>query len=144
MHLTTALLCDFAQVREGLLFVASGGITRMWRPELPAPLGVMLAVVIELDQIEAQRPHEFAVHCMAEDGQRVLSFEGGFQVSGPAPDMHSTENYQVPISVDLRFAGVDRYGAHDLKIYADGNHLRTLTFWVAPSPPPQLPFDESG
>jgi glutamate-5-semialdehyde dehydrogenase len=40
MDVTTAMLADFAQVREGLLFVSSGGITRCYREQLPAPLGV--------------------------------------------------------------------------------------------------------
>ena len=43
MEVTTAMLSDFAQVREGLLFVSSGGITRCYREQLPAPLGVHLA-----------------------------------------------------------------------------------------------------
>ena len=39
MELTTALLCDHVQVREGLLFIVAGGITRLRRPSYPAALG---------------------------------------------------------------------------------------------------------
>ena len=35
MELTTALLCDHVQVREGLLFIVAGGITRLRRPSYP-------------------------------------------------------------------------------------------------------------
>jgi len=40
MKLEAALLCDFAEVREGLLFVVAGGITRVARASLPDRLGL--------------------------------------------------------------------------------------------------------
>ena len=40
MRLETALLSDHASVRDGLLFVVAGGITRVWRSQLPAPLNL--------------------------------------------------------------------------------------------------------
>ena len=46
MDIRVATLCDFAQVREGLLFVSSAGITRVYRESFPAPIGVMLALVL--------------------------------------------------------------------------------------------------
>ena len=33
--LTSALLCDFAQVREGVLFVSSGGVSRLTTTSSP-------------------------------------------------------------------------------------------------------------
>lgn len=38
------LLCDFAQVREGLLFVASGGITQVRSRTLPLCAAVVVAL----------------------------------------------------------------------------------------------------
>ena len=38
MQVVTALLCDYASVREGLLNILGGGVNRLWRAELPAPL----------------------------------------------------------------------------------------------------------
>ena len=35
-RLTTLLLCDFAQVRDGLLFVSSGGVSRVVQSKYPA------------------------------------------------------------------------------------------------------------
>ena len=35
-QLKALVLCDFAQVREGLLFVQSGGLTRLVAPKFPA------------------------------------------------------------------------------------------------------------
>ena len=48
LDLSTAVLCDFAQVRDRLLFVASGAVSRLYRRELPSPLGLMVGLVIEV------------------------------------------------------------------------------------------------
>ena len=45
MRIDTALLCDAATERDGLLNVLGGGITVATRPEFPAPLGMTLALV---------------------------------------------------------------------------------------------------
>ena len=42
------MLCDFAQVREGLLFVSSGGITRVAAPALGAPVSISVAGELEV------------------------------------------------------------------------------------------------
>ena len=46
MKVSVAAICDFAQVREGLLSVISAGINRLWRPQYPAPMGAMLALIV--------------------------------------------------------------------------------------------------
>ena len=86
MDVTTAMLADFAQVREGLLFVASGGVTRCYRDQLPAPLGVFLATVLELDRLEAERVHEVHVVVVDEDGQQLAEIAGEIQLGATAAD----------------------------------------------------------
>src|SRR5262245_19619512 len=115
MEVTTALLCDFAQVREGLLFVASGGITRCYRAQLPAAFGVELALVIEMDQLESKRPHELQVVILGEDGSQYAELKAGFQVGETAAEPH--EQVAVPLPIDLRPTPVDKYGPYDIKIY---------------------------
>lgn len=133
MEVTTALLCDFAQVREGLLFVSSGGITRCWRDEFPAALGVQLALIIEVDEIESKRPHELQVVVVGEDGKQYGELKGGFQIER-GPEARPHEKTAVPMTIDLRPVGVDKYGPYDISIYVDGQHRRTLTAWVAARP----------
>ena len=55
-HVRSAMLCDFAQVREGLLFVSSGGITRVAAPALGAP--VSISVAGELEAFDGAFEHE--------------------------------------------------------------------------------------
>jgi len=134
VNVTTALLCDFAQVREGLLFVSSGGITAAWRRSFPAPLGVFVALVVELDGIESQRPHELGVFVLNQDGDAVAELKGGFQIGPEAPMTGGVVH--VPFTFDLRMVGVASPGPHDLRVYVDGNHQRTLTMQVIEGRPP--------
>ena len=129
MEITTGLLCDFAQVREGLLFVLSGGVTRLHRPELPGAMGLCAALVVTLDAIEMERPHEFRLVVVDQDGNRVAEAQGGFQIT-PSDSLHVGEKQQVPIAVDHRFAEVSTTGAHDVVVYVDGHRMFETTFYV--------------
>jgi hypothetical protein len=132
VKVTTALLCDFAQVRDRLLFVASGGITRVWRTQFPAPLGVHLALILELDQVELEGPHELQVIVMGQDGARLAELRGGFQAN--AGEAELGEMVQIPMAFDLRPVGVPGPGSYDVKIYIDGHHQHDLTLWCRQPP----------
>jgi hypothetical protein len=128
VEVTTAILCDSAQIREGLLFVLAGGITRVRRSSFPANLAAAVAVVLELDRIEAQRAHEFELVAVGEDGEEMARVGAQIQV-GDAP-VHFAENIQVPLAVDLHGAVLPTAGAYELRLYVDGNHRRTIQFWA--------------
>lgn len=134
MQVASALLCDAASVREGLLFVMGGGITRLWRENFPAPMAVELAVVLELRQSELSRPHEIEVIVQGEDGGRVAHVKGGVQAAG---DLEFGETLLVPIILSLRDAGLPREGRYDIEIAVDGNHHRTIMFQARPRPKPE-------
>jgi hypothetical protein len=133
LEISSALLCDFAQVRDGLLFVSSGGITRMWRPELPAGMDVWLAIVVEVDAVEGRVPHEILVRIVDEDGGEAASIQGGFQLNAEV-DLHVGERLLMPMPFDLRGIALQRYGAYDVSIYIDNQVRRTLNFWCYPPP----------
>jgi hypothetical protein len=128
MEVTNAMLADFAQVREGLLFVSSGGITRCYRDQLPAPLGVFLATVLELDRIEAERVHELQVVVVDEDGQQLADISGEVQLG--QTQMMINENLNVPIVFDMRNVPIERYGSVEVRLYVARQHRRTLPIWV--------------
>jgi hypothetical protein len=128
MDITTAMLADFAQVRDGLLFVSSGGVTRCYRDQLPAPLGVFLATVLELDRMEAERPHEVHVVVVDEDGQQLAEIAGEIQLGGTT--LMINENLNVPITFDLRNVPVERFGSVEIRLYVAREHRRTLPIWV--------------
>jgi hypothetical protein len=129
------LLCDHAQVRDGLLFVLSGGISRVLRPEFPAAMGTSLALVLELDRLEAERPHQLEIIVVGEDGEEVARVDAELSM-GSVDAVKPGESLHMPIAVDLRAAGLGRPGAYELRIYVDGEHRRTLQFWAELIPGP--------
>ncbi len=130
------MLADFAQVREGLLFVASGGITRCYRDQLPAPLGAFLATVLELTRQEAEQVHQLQVTVVDEDGQPLADISGEIQLG--ATQLMINENLNVPITFDLRNVPVERFGAVEVRLAIGGQHRRTLPMWVLQSVPPEV------
>src|ERR1700683_4960786 len=69
MEIPTAILGDFAQVREGLLFVSSGGVTRVYhQPDwpLPRPLGLHLGLAVEVGPDEIDKVHEVRVRVVQQ------------------------------------------------------------------------------
>lgn len=132
MEITTALLADFAQVRDGLLFVSSGGVTRCYRDQLPAPLSIHMAMVMELDRLEAEKTHEVHVVVVDEDGQQLAEIAGEIQLG--ATQMMVNENVNVPIVFDLRNVPIERYGNVEVRLYVQREHRRTLPIWVLQPP----------
>jgi hypothetical protein len=127
VKVTTGILCDFASVREGLLFVVGGGITRIRRVQYPAPLGCSVALLVELHQMELARPHELELRVVGPDGEDVGGIKAGFQASGPA-DLDIGENLPIPVVVDLRGASLDKPGRYNVEASIDGSHQLTLSF----------------
>jgi hypothetical protein len=135
MHID-ALLCDAVNVREGLLFVIGGGVTRLWRPTYPAELGVDLALMIWLDPSEAEQDIAFSVVVKGADtGVVIASAEGSFKSSRantPGADL------SVPLALDLRRVVIPAPGAYVAEIRA-GTLVRPLHFVAAAEPPPDPP-----
>jgi hypothetical protein len=135
MEISNAMLADFAQVREGLLFVSSGGVTRCFRDQLPAPLGVFLATVLELDRIEAEQVHALHVVVVDEDGQQLAEIAGEIQLGDT--QLMINENLNVPITFDLRNVPIERFGSVEIRLYVAREHRRTLPIWVLQTPSPE-------
>lgn len=100
MEIRVATICDFAQVREGLLSVLSAGITRVWQNQYPAPLGIMLALIFELNPSEPLT-NEVRFRIEDEDGTRLAEASGIVQVD-LSPDHDKGEMLTVPLAVDFR------------------------------------------
>jgi hypothetical protein len=131
MNVAAAFLCDAATVREGLLHVLGGGVTRLWRDEFPAPMNVAIALLLELDRSELGRPHQLEMAVMDEDGGSVATVQGGFQFP-PQPSLEFGENAVIPFTVPLHEAAVPKVGPYSISIHIDNVMHRRLTFSVRP------------
>jgi hypothetical protein len=95
-----ALLCDAATVREGLLHVLGGGVTRAGRAQYPSPLGLTLALRILVHPTEAERPHNLDIRLQGEDGQPVAAVGVEFGVSDPGA-VEPGEQISVPFPLPM-------------------------------------------
>jgi hypothetical protein len=126
MRLTTGLLCDYAQVRQGLLHVVSGGVNRLVRPSFPAPMGVTLALVLELDPFERRTDHEITIRVVDADGRQVAQGAGLILGAEMAPDAPSRT--QIPHVFDLRGVQIPAPGDYEVKVYVDHAHHVDIPF----------------
>lgn len=139
MRVDTALLCDAATVREGLLHILGGGITRAQRETFPAPLEMTLALRVVMHRTEIAKSHNLELILQDEDGEIVVRVEGEFGVGDPD---------QVPpgeepaIAVPWNFPGrpeLPHEGRYSLEILIDGIHQASVPFTAV-----EETFDEAG
>jgi hypothetical protein len=133
MRIIAGVLCDYAELREGLLTIVSAGITRLWRAQLPGQLGVFLALQIEVASSERRLPHEFEVVITGPSGKEVGKATGGFQVAG-GPDIEVDEPAVASLPLDFRPVPIGEYGWYDLAISIDGDNPHHLRVRVAVPP----------
>lgn len=138
MQIPTAVLCDFAGVREGLFTIVSGGITRLWREQLPGPLSVFVALHVELTPAESALPHELRIRLTAPSGKVFSEVRGAFQVDRSAASFDPEENVLFPIPIDMRAAPVEEWGWITFDISVDDIALKTLRVKVDRKRPPPV------
>lgn len=144
VRITTAVLCDFAQVRDGLLFVSSGAVTRLYRHDLPAPLGIMVAVVIDVPLEESGVPHVLRTTVVNRHNNELAGLTNTFQVGDDGLFPHEVQ--QVPMVFSLSGVSARSWGTHQVRLSLDDGEPDRLTFYVVPSPnggptPPPEPED---
>lgn len=108
----TAILCDFAQVAEGKLYVMGGAWTRI-AANSPAPM--TLAVIVHVPWDQANQPIKMEVALRDEEGGYVLvegnriGGEGEFEVGRP-PGMKQGEQLSFPMVFTLGSVSLDPGG----------------------------------
>ena len=134
MRIAAAVLCDFATVREGLLTVVSGGITRLHRERLPAPLGVAVALLVEVSPAERPFPHQLTIVVTSPSGRQIAKADGAFQV-GDQSVFDPDEIALVPFTVGApRTARVEEWGWITFSISIDGEEQMELRVKAVPRP----------
>ncbi len=128
MRIDCALLCDAATVREGLLHILGGGITRLGRPEYPSPLGTALAVRVMVHPTEADRSHQFEARLLSEDGEEVGSVQINFELSQPHAALRPGEELSVALPLSLHALGLPRAGAYSFELLIDAVHHASVGF----------------
>ena len=135
LDLSTAVLCDFAQVRDRLLFVSSGAVSRLYRQELPSPLGLMVGLVIEVPLEDAGMEHRLRAEVINRHGTVLATLENLFRVSDVGLFPHEVQ--QVPLVLSITGVRARTWGTHQVRLHLDDDLVRALTLYVVPAAGPQ-------
>ena len=133
MKLDWAMLANFAEVREGLVFVVGGGIDTVNTAQLPAPLNATILVRLLLHRTEANKQHSLELEITDEDGNSVAKVQAGFMVANN-PDL--PVGWDIPGMFALNVHGLQlaKEGRYAIEISADNVHLRTLNLRTKVNP----------
>jgi hypothetical protein len=135
MRISTALLCDAATVREGLLHVLGGGVTRLGRGEFPAAMDVDLALMVQQHPTEFNGAHTLRVILQDTDGRAHAEAEMAWGPLQVLDSMH-TDAWQ-PVVVPLRSVVLPGPGDYSVEVLIDGIHQVSIDF-VAMLPDPLI------
>ena len=128
MRIDCALLCDAATVREGLLHVLGGGITRAGRSVFPGPLGLTLALRILVHPTEAGHMHKLVVLLQGEDGQEAARVDIEFGVADPGT-LEPGEQASLPLSLPMPpQVALPAPGRYSFELLIDGIHQGSVPF----------------
>jgi hypothetical protein len=131
-RLDALILCDFAQIREGLLFVQSGGLTRLVANSLPASFGCHVAAMVYMPPHEAVEAHHMVMKVKSADTATLVATiqVALHEVPRPAGLMPG-EGRHVPVVVPLSKVVFARAGRYDLQVDIDDEIAADLTFAVS-------------
>lgn len=129
-EIDSVIICDAATVREGLLHVLGGGVTRLWRPELPAVLAVQVAIFVAYTQPDFGVPHDISLQLYDPAGADFAGARGGFIPADPGR-LEIGETMLFPMVFDFRNYSVLAYGKHSLKVSVSRSEsVMNRDFWV--------------
>ncbi|HXP19020.1 MAG TPA: hypothetical protein VN840_05150 [Streptosporangiaceae bacterium] len=136
MKLTSVMLADYATIREGLLHVLGGGITRLIRDPLPASMGAVVAMMLQpedLDDLQASHTLEVFVTGSGDEGVRavakaVMTLPGTTTAGALLPTL--------PVVVPIQSIPLTMTGMHQITVALDGTVVGTLEYEVLKAVPP--------
>jgi hypothetical protein len=130
-QLKAMVLCDFAQVREGLLFVQSGGLTRLVTAKFPAKFGCCLACLVYVPPDEATNPHEMVMKVKSASAATLIAtVKVALHETKPPAGLALGEGRQVPIVIPLASVTFPTPGEYDLQVELDDELAGDLSFRV--------------
>lgn len=132
-HIRSAIVCDYAQVREGLLFVSSGGITRIGVSQWPGQVAFFLAGQLEVPTYELSEPH--TVHLRVTEAETAIDRWNGqidFRADAPPP-LFPGEPLMVPFALQVGPMAVERPGPYDINVSGENDSTLLTLYLLAPT-----------
>lgn len=131
MQLTSAMLCDAAQVQSGKLFVLGGGFDTISVQGFPAShRALSLAMVAEIGPEDRQRDLELHISLIDEDGQpEGVEAKGMLRVGAP-PNLPPGSPSVVPIVSPFNNITFPTEKGYVFVVTHDGEELARVRFRV--------------
>lgn len=130
-----AFLCDAATVRENLLHVLGGGITRLWRNRFPAQMSVALAMMVQMRPGELGMPHSLQIQVTGADGEPIAAVGGEFS-SDANPNLIPGESTNVPLVINLHDVLLPMPGQYGITVVVDRQEKLALSVLAVMTDPP--------
>lgn len=142
----TVMVCDYAQVHAGKLYVTGAGINLMYTQQAEAPHGINVsaAALITVPWTAHNQLHRIKISLVSEDGRQVHIAEpapgakvdaaddgsvvGEFNV-GRAAQLQAGDESLVPLSFPLN-VGLPSLGGYSVVLEVDGTELARAKFRV--------------
>ncbi len=138
----TMLLCDSAQVADGKLYILGGG----WSMTGPDPVPSAVALKIDVEWNEAERPHHWELFLEDADGRPVMvdtpegaqpvEVRGEFTVSHP-PGVPEGSPIDVALAVNMGPIPLRPGTRFTWRLVIDGESLPAASLGFTTRPVPQ-------
>ncbi len=154
------LLCDFAEVSGGKLFITGAGISLVASTSLqpPYPVNVCLAILVQIPWNETDTEHLMTIELVSEASgsqRRVMLSDQLPEQADPAdrgmiavvfnavrlPTMVDGDESVMPISIPLFGLPLPEYGPYFFSVRIDGREMDRASYRLVPLPeqPPAQP-----
>jgi len=133
------LLANFAEVRDKLLYVVSGG----WTLIGPRPTPFAIAALVEVEWNETNRPLNLLFDIVDVDGQPFQvptptgdqPFKIGAEVNfGRPPDAVPGEKFLMPVAINFQPLPFEPGRQYVVRAFLDGTPMDETGFRVRPQP----------
>jgi hypothetical protein len=130
LDLTTLLLCDYANIREGMLNVVSGGITRIATASgFPSSIDAHLAMSVYVHPHRVHETHTGRIILRYPDiVEEIASIE--FQFHGDA-QLNLGEGLNFHFALPLQSVVASRPGQIDVSVTVNESPLGLISFWMS-------------
>ena len=133
LDLTTLTLCDFANVREGMLNIVSGGVTRIaTQSGLPTEVESYLAMSVEVQPHRGGEAHHGRVIIRYPDtAEEVARIDFEFNVDA---ERNPGEGLFFPFALPMRGIGFPHVGQLDISVSLNDQPAGLVSFWLTAAP----------
>ena len=125
------LTADAAQVAEGKLYVLGGGWERLTVQQVPVTRTVELATRIIVAWTETNRPLQFALQLVTEDGEALLNPAATPSVTVGRPvHLREGSDQAVPLVLKVNGVALKQAGRYAFTLSYEGEELARTAFEV--------------